>query len=100
MPIYVVVEIQVTDPETYETVKQLTPATVAAYGGRYLARGGQTECIHGSWDPKRLVILEFETLEQVKAWQESPEYRPIKALRDRSSQVNMVAIESTPPQED
>lgn len=97
MPTYVVVEIQVTDPEIYETVKQLTPATVAAYGGTYLARGGQTERIHGSWDPQRLVILEFETLEQVKAWQESPEYRPIKALRDQSAQVNMVAIESAHP---
>jgi uncharacterized protein (DUF1330 family) len=94
MPVYVVVDIEITDPEVYEEVKRRTPATVAAYGGKYLARGGQTRVLAGDWNPSRLAVLQFDSLEQAQAWQDSPEYQPVKALRERSARVNMVAIEA------
>ena len=56
MTAYVVVDIAITDPERYEEVKQRTPPIVAQYGGHYLARGGQTESLHGDWSPERLVL--------------------------------------------
>lgn len=94
MTAYVIVNIDVLDEQAYEEVKRLTPPTVHAYGGRYLARGGKTAVFAGDWDPKRLVILQFDSMDQVRAWQESPEYAPVRVKRDRSARVQMVALES------
>lgn len=93
MPAYLVVEIAVQDQRTYERYKQLAPASIATYGGRYLARGGRTETLEGTWTPPRLVILEFPTLEQARAWWASPEYAPAKALRQASATTKMLLIE-------
>ena len=92
MPAYVIVDIQVTDPVRYEEYKPLAAATVAAYGGRYLARGGAVEVLEGEWQPGRLVILEFPDTARAKAWLESPEYRDPRALRHATARSNMVLI--------
>ncbi len=92
MTAYVVVDIIVTDPVLYEEVKRRTPPVVAQYGGRYLARGGQTEVLHGDWQPRRLVLLQFESLENARQWESSPEYTAIKSLRERCARVNMVLL--------
>lgn len=93
MTAYVIVDIEITDPEGYQEYVKLAPATVAQYGGRYLARGGRTEVLEGDWQPRRLVILEFASVEQAKAWLNSPEYAPARALRHRYARSNMVVIE-------
>lgn len=95
MAAYVVVEITVTDPVRYEEVKRLTPPVVAQYGGKYLARGGQTEVLHGDWQPARLVLLQFDSLEQARQWESSPEYAAIKKLRDQCARVEMVLLPGT-----
>ncbi len=93
MPAYVVVEIEVHDPVRYEDYKKLAPPTIAAYGGKYIARGGKAETLEGDWAPKRLVILEFPTLAQAKKWHDSPEYRAARELRHQTAKSKMVAIE-------
>lgn len=93
MTAYVLVDIEVTDPETYEAYKKLASPTVAAYGGRYLARGGYTETVEGTWSPKRLVILEFESVSRAQAWINSPEYEPAKAMRHQSAISQMIILE-------
>lgn len=96
MTAYVIVDIEVTDPENYETVKKLTPPIVAKYGGKYLSRGGTTEVIEGDWRPKRLVILSFENAEKARAWLNSPEFAPIRELRANTAVTRMVLTESEP----
>ncbi len=93
MSAYVIVDIDVTDAEGYQEYVKLAPPTVSLYGGRYLARGGKNEVLEGTWQPKRLVILEFATSEKAKAWLNSPEYTPIKSLRHRYARSNMVLLE-------
>ena len=93
MSAYVIVDIDVTDPIRYEAYKKLAPPAVAAYGGKYLARGGQTEVLEGNWQPKRLVILEFASVARAKAWVDSPEYRPAREMRHQSATSRMVVIE-------
>lgn len=93
MSAYVIVEIEVTNPEGYAEYKNLAPAAVALYGGKYIARGGQTETLEGDWQPNRLVILEFPTSEQAKAWLNSPEYAPARAMRHAYAKSRMVVIE-------
>ena len=93
MAAYVVVDIDVHDAVRYDDYKQLAPPSIAAYGGKYLARAGKTEILEGTWVPKRLVILQFDTLERAREWLDSPEYAPIKKLRHQAALSNMVAIE-------
>lgn len=93
MAAYVAVEITVKDAETYERYKQLAPPSIAAYGGRYLVRGGKTKTLEGSWLPSRFVILEFPNAQQARAWWESPEYAPAKALRQANASTEMILVE-------
>jgi uncharacterized protein (DUF1330 family) len=93
MSAYVVVDIEVLNPEEYREYAKLAPAAVAACGGKYLARAGRTEVLEGDWIPKRLVILEFDSVEKAKAWLESPEYQPARQMRHRNANTNMVVIE-------
>jgi uncharacterized protein (DUF1330 family) len=93
MTAYVIADIEVLDPAGYEAYRQQVPATIAAYGGRYLARGGATEVLEGSWSPRRCVILEFPSMAQLKAWWDSPEYQPVRAIRERTTRSHLVATE-------
>lgn len=97
MVAYVINDMEVTDAQLLEEYKKLSPATVAQYGGRFLARGGQCETLEGAWSPKRLVILEFPSLERAKAWVNSPEYAPARQVRQRASRSNIVVVEGVPP---
>ena len=90
---YVVAEIEVTDSATYEEYRKLVPATVARYGGKYLVRGGAVERKEGGWEPKRLVVLEFPSLEQARTWYHSPEYAPALALRLKAARSKVLLVE-------
>jgi len=92
MPAYVVVDIEIHDPVRYEEYRRVAPPSIAAYGGRYLVRGGTLGILEGEWQPKRLVVLEFPTVEQARAWWASPEYAPAKAIRQASAHTNMVVV--------
>jgi len=93
MTAYLIFDIEVTDPIGYEDYKRLASPTLAIYGGKYIARGGNTEVLEGEWIPKRLVVLEFENSERAKAWLNSPEYEEARALRNKYAKSNMVVVE-------
>jgi uncharacterized protein (DUF1330 family) len=93
MAAYVVVEVEVLDAERYETYKPMVPPSLAAYGGRFIVRGGAAETLEGSWSPKRLVILEFPSVERAKAWWGSSEYAEAKALRQATARTQMIVVE-------
>ena len=93
MSAYVIVEIDIHDPQMYERYKQLAPPSIAAYQGRYLARGGQTAMLEGDWQPKRLVILEFPDVAHAQKWWASTEYAEARAVRQRCSHARMVVVE-------
>jgi uncharacterized protein (DUF1330 family) len=95
MSVYLVSMIRVDDPETYKKYTSLTPPTVKAYGGRFLARGGNVDTIEGEPFKGRLVILEFPSKEAVNAWYASPEYQEARKYRVASSEANILVIEGT-----
>jgi uncharacterized protein (DUF1330 family) len=96
MAAYVIADVEVIDPVAYEAYRQGVPATIASYGGRYLARGGQTRVLEGAWSPKRCVILEFPSLAQAEAWWASPEYQPLRAIREACTRSNLILTEGLP----
>ena len=75
-------------------MEQVT-GTVESHGGKFAVRGGGIEIVLGDWSPKRLAMLEFESLEQVHAWLSSPEYTALDDIRSRSSNINMVVVEGS-----
>jgi uncharacterized protein (DUF1330 family) len=86
VPAYFVVELEITNQAAMEPYRAAVGATLAQYGGRFLARGGATELIEGGPEPKRIVILEFADSAAVKRWYNSPEYQKILPMRlDHSS---------------
>ena len=93
MPAYVIAETDVHDQEQYDRYKAAAPETIAAYGGRYVARGGELDVLEGDWSPPRLVILEFDDLEAARRWYRSSEYQAVKQLRDGAATMRLVAVE-------
>ena len=93
MAAYVIVDIEVTNPEAYEDYRSQVPPLVAKYGGKYLSRGGEMEMLEGDWTPKRLVVLEFPSFERAKEFYNSEEYGPVKAIRLNSTKSKMVLVD-------
>lgn len=93
MPAYIMVDVDIHDFSQYEEYKKLTPASVTAFGGKFIVRGGTTETLEGDWKPGRIVVLEFPTLERAKEWWASAMYAPAKALRQRISATRMIVVE-------
>lgn len=93
MPAFVIAEVDVHDPDAYEEYKRQVPATLGPYGGTFRVRGGAVEPLEGGWEPKRIVVLEFPSLEQARAWYASDSYREPKALRQRVSTGRLVLVE-------
>lgn len=93
MVAYVIAQIEVVDPAQFEAYRQQVPATIAAYGGRYIVRGGESETLEGTWSPKRVVILEFPDRATAKAWWSSQAYSPVKALRQAAARTELIAID-------
>ncbi len=93
MSAYIIVQVDVHDPQRYQKYREMVPPTLEAYGGRFVVRGGQTETLEGDWDPGRVVVLEFDSVERAKAWWSSEEYREPKALRQRTADTQMIVVE-------
>jgi uncharacterized protein (DUF1330 family) len=95
MSAYVIVDIDVYNKEKYpEYLAKITP-TVKACGGRYLVRGAETEVVSGSWQPKRMVVMEFPTKAIAQHWATCAEYAPIHALRNQYANANMIIVEGS-----
>lgn len=95
MAAYVIVDIEVHNPENYKDyLAKITP-TVFACNGRYLVRGAQAEVVSGSWQPKRLVVMEFPDLATANHWATCAEYAPIHALRTANASANMIVVEGS-----
>ncbi len=89
MAAYLIGDIEVLDAALYDEYRKGVPATIAQYGGKFLVRGGASVQLEGNNLPKRTVLLEFPSLEQLKAWYDSPEYAPLLALRIRATRSHV-----------
>jgi uncharacterized protein (DUF1330 family) len=67
MAAYLIADIEVTDPVAYEEYRKTVPAMIATHGGKYLVRAGKTEVLEGSWQPRRMVVVEFPSMTHLQA---------------------------------
>jgi uncharacterized protein (DUF1330 family) len=93
-PAYMVAEIEVTDPGTFQTYADETRKGIPAAGGRVIARGGKTLALNGA-APKQIVVIEWESLEKARAYFESQEYKRLIPIRDKGSNFRAFVIEGT-----
>jgi uncharacterized protein (DUF1330 family) len=93
MPAYCIADIDVFDPAGYDKYRSQVLPTITKYGGRFLVRGGPFEVREGDWQPHRLVLLEFPSVEQARGWYDSPEYQAIIGLRTSASRGKFVIVE-------
>jgi uncharacterized protein (DUF1330 family) len=97
MAVYMIVETkEVKDKKKYGEYIRIVPETIEKFGGRYLVRGGETEVVEGDWNPQRLIVVEFESMDKFRNWWNSPEYRAIAHLREGSVKTNAVVVEGNP----
>jgi len=97
LPGYVVAEVDVTDPATFQKYAEKVPGTIAAHNGHYVIRGGKFTSIEGD-APKRFVVIQFESVEKAKAWEDSPEYDAIKPIRHSSAKSRVFIVEGAATQ--
>ena len=93
MAAYVLASVQVHNPEEYEEYKKLAGPSLEAFGGRFLVRGGAVTSLEGEWAPRRLIILEFDSMEKARAWYGSEEYGRAMAIRKRTAATDMIVVE-------
>jgi uncharacterized protein (DUF1330 family) len=93
MPAYIIVDVTINNPENYDGYKKLTPASLLPYKGKFIARGGPTETLEGDWQPGRIVLIEFPSVDKAKLWWNSEEYAPAKALRQANAETKMIVVE-------
>jgi uncharacterized protein (DUF1330 family) len=85
MAVYVIVQLEITDPEGFAEYREKGSPQITKHGGRYIVRGAEVENLEGDWDPGRLVILEFPTREYADNFYNAEEYQPLLALRERTA---------------
>ena len=90
---YVIVNISVIDPEKFKAYQAAVSPNIKAFGGRYLVRGGEVETVEGTHDDRRVVVLEFPSVEAAKGWWKSPEYREIAKLREGNATMDAMVVE-------
>ncbi|MHC4244442.1 MAG: DUF1330 domain-containing protein [Planctomycetota bacterium] len=93
MPAYLIANVDIKDAEKFTDYMRATPPVIKQFGGRFLVRGGDFEICEGSWNPKRLVLVEFESMQKAKQFYNSPEYTAIKDLRQSSAYTEWVFVD-------
>ncbi len=93
MSAYIIVEVKIHDPQTYEAYKKLTPGSLAPFGGEFTVRGGNPENMEGDWNPERIVVLKFPDKEKAKSWWHSDIYSQAKPLRYKAAESKMILVE-------
>ena len=93
-PAYYTSEFELSDPEGIKPFSQQVEATFVPFTGRYLVRGGNTASLEGD-QPKRIVMIAFDSMAQAQAWYDSPAYRAIRPIRLQSARSRVYIVEGT-----
>ncbi len=89
---YIIARIDVTDPEKYKKYTAVTPGLIAKYGGRFVVRGGETVTLEGPEETGRVVVIEFDSLDQAKVFYNSGDYQAAIGLRKAASTGQLIAV--------
>jgi uncharacterized protein (DUF1330 family) len=94
---YIVVEIQVTDPETMKQYSPKAAALIESLGGRFVVRGGKVEVLEGEPPAGRVTIVQFPSMERAQQFWNSPAYREIAPIRHKAAKTRSFLVEGVAP---
>ena len=89
---YIIANVRVTNPEQYENYKTLSSLAIQAHGAEVCVRGGAVDVLEGDWQPDRLVVLKFPSMEAAKAFNDSVEYAAARASRQGAAVMRMIVV--------
>lgn len=93
MAAYLIVQGTITDEVQYQKYREAVVPLIARHGGRFLVRGGAVETLEGAPDERRPVIFEFPSMAALHAFWDSPDYVPVKKLREGVADFDVWAVE-------
>ena len=93
MAAYLISDVTVRNAEAFQTYRTRAAEAIAKYGGRYLARGGEVQVLEGVWNPRNIIVVEFQSMERARAWYQSPEYASALEVRDIALERNMIFVD-------
>ncbi len=91
MAAYLIFDVEDIDPGD-EYVK-LAGESLAPFQSKAIVHGGMVEVLEGDWEPKTLVMVEFESMEQAQQWYMSPAYTKAKDILHRAASSNVILVE-------
>ena len=92
MSAYVIANIRITDPVQYEEYKRLSTIAINAYGAQVCVRGGEVTVLEGDWQPDRVVVLKFASVDRARAFYDSPQYLAARQAREHAADMRMVVV--------
>ncbi len=90
---YVVIDTEILDAEAFAEYVEKSTAVITAQGGRFLVRTSDAEAFDGGWEPKRIVIIEFESMEAARSCVSSAEYNALNDLRHSAANSRIIVVE-------
>ena len=90
---YIIANVRVTDATQYEEYKKFSSIAMQMHGAEVCVRGGAVQVLEGDWQPDRMVVLKFPSVEKAKAFYDSPEYRRARDAREGAAVMRMVLVE-------
>jgi uncharacterized protein (DUF1330 family) len=91
--VYLIIEIEVKNRELYSQYVEKVPGVINKHGGKYLVRGGNVTPMMGDWKPERLILIEFDSADQIHGCFQSPEYLQLAPLREQSTVSKSIIVE-------
>ena len=93
MAAFLISDVSIRDADAFQTYRTRAADSIARHGGRYFVRGGDVDPLEGTWSPRTIIIVEFASMEQARAWYRSPEYASALAVRDKALSRSLVLID-------
>ena len=93
MAAYVITYLEVTDPQAFQAYRQAAGPTFAPYGGKPIVVDGAFEVLEGMIQPRSVVVVEFESMEQARRWYASPEYAKTIPMRQQAANASLILVE-------
>ena len=93
MAAYLIFDVEVTDPAATGDYAKLANESLAPFQSKTLLHGGMVEVLEGDWEPKTVVMVEFESMEQARQWYDSPPYSKAKEILHRAASTNVILVE-------
>ncbi len=93
MAAYFIVQSTINDEAQYQKYRDAVIPMMAKHGAKIIVRGARVEALEGSHDGRRMVIFEFPSMDAIKAFWNSPEYVPVKKIREGAAKLDVWVVE-------